>query len=465
MVLPRKVFRPSFSWSDLPQQALITITEFFTDPQNDVVRLRSVCSNWRQNVPPPPSNLPMLLYFYNLDPVKSHVLCTYKLFKTTVFLLEDSEIGANAKWLVTVSEPNFESKMQLLNPFTSRPIGDGDFPHYAFPDKTLKFLDRRVTQVSKHYSFRFMEEIDEDGEDRGNLNMELDLKLVDETQLGSDVCFKAMVMEDDFKDIRSFLIINDQARVRSVTVGNDYWEKVGECSKVDYCDMAVYDDCFYCVDRYGTVIDCGKYGDDDDVVVIPSPEPFFGEWYLVKAGEDLYLVGRDFRVCGKKVDYDDTSHCFTARPGCGPLPILFHVYVLDCEDPRTPEWVEVNDLADYIFVVSRNGSFAIEAEDCPPMCGGNYIIYVDEIVYQYHDGDFDDVDNLPEEFEYAIQDLNNVKVGCYDFVDGTSSPLSCCREQLKMFWPPPDGLALAMSCGSCSSPSSSSYASDQSIYS
>ncbi|KAK1583847.1 hypothetical protein Q3G72_027555 [Acer saccharum] len=49
-------------------------------------------------------------------------------------------------------------------------------------------------------------------------------------------------------------------------------------------------------------------------------------------------------------------------------------------------------------------------------------------------------------------DNSTVKVGCDDFVNRTSLPLSRCPDQLKMFWPPPDWLALAMSCGSMSQP-------------
>ncbi|KAL5735792.1 hypothetical protein ACOSP7_030250 [Xanthoceras sorbifolium] len=468
------------SWSDLPEQALISINQF-TDCRLDTIHIRSVCSNWRRNVPLPPKSpdkLPRLLYFYSEDYLQTHLVNVYKLFKTTVFHLQNPENSRS--WLATVSEPNFDCKMCLLNPFSSLRLGE-EFPDYVFPDKSMDLLGLRVTEVSKRYNLRFIGQVDEDkvgdgdkDDGREYQNMEIDFKLLDDSELELNACLKAEI-SDDFDKTGSFLILNQLGNINGATVGGgggDFWVV---CDQAVFSDILAHNGYFYCVDLYGTVVGVDGY---ETGPVIPAPKCFLGEWYLLEAGGRLYLVGRDFRVCGDdhKVCYDEKARCFVASPavrgggGAGSLPVVFHVYVLNCEDPKFPEWVEVHDLVGYIFFLSRrSGSFAIEAAaaaahnwhrpDQSPS-GGNYIIYVDEIRYEYYDdvdADADDDDDL----DYAINELGGVKVGLYDFVDRTTLPLTRCSGQYEMFWPPPEWLmTVTSSAGSSSFPSPSSSSGD-----
>lgn len=417
MLRARNMSPSNISWADLTPDAIFTISECL-DTHSDRLRFRAVCHSWRKPVPPPQDKhlLPKEMVFPSNINVMEQFSYRYVLFQSTIYRLEDPEGPPNDGWLIMVNESGEQGKFSLLNPFTMQEIED--LTEAYFP-KELNSLGFRVTEVTKSFTLGWV---------RNEPNNPQQFLIGGANDL-RELEHKA-VLSSDFESDKRFYVISD-SRLCSITVGEDYWSLLYR--NIEYRDLASYNGFVYGVDRFGVVVETDEWSHDS--ITIPSPYPFMGDWYLVKSGGDLLLVGRDYSVCHDQVYYHNSTDSFIKRPGVREdVFVDFKICRLEEMEDGENQWEDVDDLGDTVLVLSRKWSFAIDASDFDGI-KGNRIIFVDEVKYpEYSDAD----DRECDEFLRLL--LKDVKVRVFDVEDNFDVPIESRPEYHSIFWPPPDWL-------------------------
>ncbi|KAJ0044515.1 hypothetical protein Pint_03969 [Pistacia integerrima] len=366
--------------------------------------------------------LPKKMYFPSNN-AKDQLNLGYVLFQSTVYRIEDPEGSPNDGWLIMVSEPNEQGKFCFLNPFTMKKI-EG-LPDEYFP-KELNSLEFRVTEVCKSFTLKWIRN------EAPNPAQPLNNRNNDNEQLKNKA-----VLSSNFESDNSLFVINDH-KLFSVTIGEDYWSLVNR--EIEYRDIAGHNGYVYVVDRFGIVVAVQE--SSYNCITIPVPYPFLGDWFLVKSGGDLLLVGRDYSLCDDQVYYHNPTDSFIRRPGIREdIFVDFKIHRLEETEDGEKEWTEVEDLGDTVLVLSRKWSFAIDASDFDEI-EGNHIIFVDEVKYPIDSDDEEDFDDEQEEpvDEFWGLLLEDIKVRVYDVEETFDIPLEYQPEYHKIFWPPPEWL-------------------------
>ncbi|KAJ0103538.1 hypothetical protein Patl1_04014 [Pistacia atlantica] len=193
---------------------------------------------------------------------------------------------------------------------------------------------------------------------------------------------------------------NPAQPLNNLTIGEDYWSLVNR--EIEYRDIAGHNGYVYVVDRFGIVVAVQE--SSYNCITIPVPYPFLGDWFLVKSGGDLLLVGRDYALCDDQVYYHNPTDSFIRRPAAsGHSPLML------------PDFDEIE---------------------------GNHIIFVDEVKYPIDSDDEEDFDDEQEEpvDEFWGLLLEDIKVRVYDVEETFDIPLEYQPEYHKIFWPPPEWL-------------------------
>ncbi|KAK8622990.1 hypothetical protein V6N13_117887 [Hibiscus sabdariffa] len=247
-------------------------------------------------------------------------------------------------------------------------------------------------------------------------------------------------LASDFVSSNSVVAISRGNLCRVTRDGNgNQWYKFD--SDIKFRDITNFDRKFFTVNLYGSISERDENTFSLEEIRSPLDQtPSEYERYFVESRGHLYLVVRDFSICGDEVYYYRKIDGFVKETGDDPVPMKFRVYKrIPCsgDQQNKYDWVEVTDLGDQVFFVSSDCSFSFSTQDSKG-CHGNCIIYVDEIT---------DVEHLENKERHEEDDdnnelwhLKNGKVGLFNLADQSSGSLALFPEYLAMFWPPPTWL-------------------------
>ncbi|MBA0850261.1 hypothetical protein Goshw_027511 [Gossypium schwendimanii] len=412
---------PCRSWSELPKELISYIAKCL-DTRTDVLRFRAVCCSWRASVPLPPKSpkLPMHFSLPVNDPRKPIVSAVIS--QTVVYRIAQPGFHAHPNrksCFIRVEETEQENKFRLVNPFSERLIKHmpANFP------KEINHLNFRVEELTKGFSIRLLK-------DDGSSDLHDNNFWTRKLKLASD-------FDSSYKAIS---ISSGQLRRARL---DTYTADIHWCSldtEVHYRDITNFDGKFFMVNIYGVILGMDEsFYTLDEVHTSLEQKDWECERYFVESCGHLYLVVRDFLICPTLVQYNYTLDAFMTEAKDANVPVKFKVYKrIPSGDQRSRFcWVEVNDLGDRAFFVSTDCSFSFLTRDYTG-CGGNCIIYVDEIdnVERLRKFEPIEADNDKE----GLKQLKNGKVRLYNLADQSSAPLALFPHYLDMFWPPPTWL-------------------------
>ncbi|KAK8622986.1 hypothetical protein V6N13_117883 [Hibiscus sabdariffa] len=408
-------------WSHLPIDLLSCIAQHL-DSRLHFLRFRAVCSSWRASVPLPPKSpsLPKQLHFRGNYPTRRRIpsflisrMNVYRILRPGFEAVSDQQF-----WFIKVEETKHPDKFNVLSPFSRHPIKN--LPP-SFP-KELNLLSFCVEETVSDFSIRQRRE-------------DPDINVDDHNPL-----IRRIKLASDFVSSNSAVAISRGNFCRVTRDGNgNQWYKFD--SDIKFRDITNFDRKFFTVNLYGSISERDENTFSLEEIRSPLDQtPSECERYFVESRGHLYLVVRDFSICGDEVYYYRKIDGFVKETGDDPVPMKFRVYKrIPCsgDQQNKYDWVEVTDLGDQVFFVSSDCSFSFSTQDSKG-CHGNCIIYVDEIT---------DVEHLENKERHEEDDdnnelwhLKNGKVGLFNLADQSSGSLALFPEYLAMFWPPPTWL-------------------------
>ncbi|XP_048325315.2 F-box protein SKIP23 [Ziziphus jujuba] len=385
---------PITEWSTLGTDILREITKRLDDTTRpEILRLRAVCKGWRSSIPFPPipnnvfkrASLPLEIPFLALKGFKGkqgHLL----LKQDTIYSLEPlvkihSGREVTSNWFVKIEETDDSGKVILKDPLSRMTIKD--LGNTTGLPKVINLLDYRVRDVGKEYHFEFVL----------GKNPPVEFTKLKKVVVGKDKNGEYVVM-----------VLHINGKLAVWKMGEDRWVEIDNGSH--YKDIIYHKGRFYAVDRRTWVIavDCSSL----EITQVALDACKFGDVYLreyviylVKSGDDLYLVnkyGSQFK------------NTFKLKEKSGMWVSNFS------------SW---NWLVDRImFVGSWHCSYSFSAREFPG-CKENCIYYRDDC---FISGDRD-MDGYP-----------GSAAGVYDFSDYTARPLKSLSGYSQLFWPPPHWL-------------------------
>ncbi|XVF18109.1 hypothetical protein REPUB_Repub10bG0183600 [Reevesia pubescens] len=387
------------SWSeDLPKELLEEIGKC-VDAQFDIIRFRSVCTKWRKSLPSPRSNSRLLH-----DPNSQNPLPGFDsdsdseslpdgrsltLLTTTVCILNQYPISSpiSKPWLIKLVETQ-EKKLRIVNPVSDAPVKD--LPT-TFP-KFMNLLDYSILEVN-----------------RGYICKDALIRLPwDENELFEFIMITKVVIlpesdwfkiDEDDNFMILFLCTNGLFLLR---IGDKECRPVNKDEDEFHCDdIAVYEGCFYVVDRWGTLSSV----DYSSSQLIKHTLPIVNggsKKHLVVYSEDLYVVDR----------YNDRAPDAKA--------IALKVYKWD----KDWGWKEVRSLDDRMLIIGKQLNFFVPIKELSG-CKGNCIYFIDENRPWYSDEDD------------ALIGSTGHGIAVFNLADGRIRNLSSFSGYSEMFWPPP----------------------------
>ncbi|GMJ05040.1 SKP1/ASK-Interacting protein 23, F-box/DUF295 Ancestral 11 [Hibiscus trionum] len=416
-------YRQRSCWSELPRDLISSIAKHL-DSRLHVLRFRAVCSSWRASVPLPPTSptFPKQLHFRINYPTNKPIP-SFLISQMNVYRIRPPGFEAPSDqncWFIKVEETKQQNKFCVLSPFSRHPIKN--MPA-SFP-RELNHLSFNVEETVQAFSIRQRKDPDYAVNDNNPL-------------------IRKIKLASDFVSSNSAVAISrgNLCRLTADDRGNMCYKFD---SNIKYRDIAYFNGKFFIVDLYGVI----SVRDENTFYLeeIRSPlDPMAPECerYFVESCGHLYLVVRDFDICGDQVYYYRKIDGFVKETGDDHVPVKFRVYKrIPCcgvHQQNKYDWVEVNDLGDQVFFVSTDCSFSFSAQYSKG-CHGNCIVYVDEITDIEHllNKERCEEDNDNDE----LWELKNGKVGLFNLADHSSGPLELFPEYLAMFWPPPTWLTV-----------------------
>jgi len=375
-------------WSELPKDLLNLISQRL-DNDLDLIRFRSVCSNWHSSSLPNhlkilPFKFP-LLKFSNTDIIdidsinnKDNTSFCY-LSKNTIFLVKPKQQQHEQTllpWLIRIVQSSI-GKTQLHHPLTLTVSRDPfHFPHVLDLNKfSLLHLGCMFT-------------VDDNFPDSSPFNFMYLEKVAIVTRQGKNPIVLGKVTYAPQPPL--------------LKCGDENWKVIPDMS-IEFGDICLFKGRIYVVDKSGRTVMVGP--DNSNIHLVADP--------LVDGGDIKFLVEREGELL-----LVDIYECFCFEfPG--PDAIRVDVFKLDEKEKK---WVKLTTLGDSVLFVGNECSFSASASDlCVPR--GNCVVFID--VY-----------------------FKNMWCGnCVFHLDQDRfSPLSDCPEYLNLFWPPPEWIVKSCLC-------------------
>ncbi|XP_059653904.1 F-box protein SKIP23-like [Cornus florida] len=383
-------------WSQLPPELLNLISKRL-DSETDLLRFRSVCSQWRSTLPaqsthPTPSCFPILPNDDISDTNRG-----FYLSKRTIFRLGLPEPSCQTPpsdtWLIKL-EQDGRQRMHLLDPlsrFEFKPMPT-NFPRILDPSKF------RVSELGHEFVLRpFASSIG----DAGNLQM-------------GKVAFHSRV--DGFV----LLAMHDSGKLVLFKSGDTKWTVIGDLTS-PYDDVILFEGQFYAVDNMGMTV---VFYIDSSPCVSLAANPFFGgdKKLLVESCGDLLLV--DMYLSLGPEDYFGYSGVFEGCYLIERTAVRFEVFKLDREEQM---WVELKSLGDQMVFLEDNCTFSASASDFPG-CVRNCIFFTDNFFFSGR----------------AENVMKNCGISVFNLESGSIVPFARCTGFSKLFWPPPEWVSSTM---------------------
>ncbi|KAF9617364.1 hypothetical protein IFM89_036285 [Coptis chinensis] len=174
------------------------------------------------------------------------------------------------------------------------------------------------------------------------------------------------------------------------------WTKPGDISISIFHDLILYKGQFYTADSTGRT--CIVDPHTLNVTVVVNPIVSRGHTnYLTESSGDLFRVCVYLKRVWKRIG--------SIRQRCRPIPVRCRVYRWDL---KGKEWLEVIDLGDSMFSLSREHSYSVSSLDFPG-CEGNCILLNDYRnmnngegipVYNMEDGTFTELPVFQATYSY-----------------------------------------------------------------
>ncbi|KAG6410888.1 hypothetical protein SASPL_128961 [Salvia splendens] len=374
-------------WSAFPAD-LLHLISLLLPASIDVIRIRSVCGNWRAAVPPPPPSSGRFPAIPNSG--ISETSWGFHLTKRTIYSLR-SPLPDQSSWIIKLDG----DKMHLFNPL--------DRSQLQSSPKLFNFFDIGVRVLVEDYALQhinFRPTSSSIG-DAENLYME-----------------KVAVLNNGSSGGFVLLTIHVSGKLAVYKSGDDKWRLI-DGSLSPYDDVILWKGKFYAVDTTGQIV---VVNTDDMNVSVAARSTFGGDKkLLVDCDGELLMV--DMHLGLKPADdlgfndgldfYEDFSS-YTRET---PVKIkVFRLY------DQARKWVKISDLGDTMLFLGDNCAFSASAGEVfgDEKCRGNCIFFIDQHC------------NREDE-----EGLMASCVGVYDLESGSIGPVDGYSE---IFWPPPDWL-------------------------
>jgi hypothetical protein len=366
------------NWSELPCELLNLISQHF-DIEIDLIRFRSVCSNWRSSSIPNhhtnilPFKFPLPNYPFNFDSIINNNINSFcYLSKRITFLIkpppqqQQQDQTLIRPWLIRITQ-NSSGKIKLFQPLLSYNSPPISF-HYLF-----NFYKLSVVHLGTDF-------IIDDADNKLHLycNYMYPEKVVSVTRHGK----KPMILGTSTSSPKPVLF----------KCGDENWTVIPDMFTC-FGDISVFKGRHYVVNKFGRPIRIGP----DDLTVELVAEPFVG-------GDIKFLVENEGELL--LVDIYE-SFCFSIE-----------IFRLDVKEKK---WVNLStSLGDRVLFLGNGCSFSASASDLS-VAKGNCVIFMD-----------DDCS--------LVNKICNNASGMYvfDLDQGHVSPLSDYPDYLNLFWPPPE---------------------------
>jgi hypothetical protein len=323
------------NWSELPCELLNLISQHF-DIEIDLIRFRSVCSNWRSSSIPNhhtnilPFKFPLPNYPFNFDSIINNNINSFcYLSKRITFLIkpppqqQQQDQTLIRPWLIRITQ-NSSGKIKLFQPLLSYNSPPISF-HYLF-----NFYKLSVVHLGTDF-------IIDDADNKLHLycNYMYPEKVVSVTRHGK----KPMILGTSTSSPKPVLF----------KCGDENWTVIPDMFTC-FGDISVFKGRHYVVNKFGRTIRVGP----DDLTVELVAEPFVG-------GDIKFLVENEGELL--LVDIYE-SFCFSIE-----------IFRLDVKEKK---WVNLStSLGDRVLFLGNGCSFSASASD---LCvsKGNCVIFIDD---------------------------------------------------------------------------------------
>ncbi|XP_058185175.1 F-box protein SKIP23-like isoform X2 [Rhododendron vialii] len=393
-------------WSELPRDLLKSIGTRL-DNRTDVLRFRSVCSSWRNSIPP---FRKWPLQRFTL-PNGHGSLC---LTATTVYRLRPIDTPPDSPppkpWLVRVSDSR---ETQLLNPLSDVQIKPPCRP------LLVNLSQFRISEIGRSYRVNYV-----DLADFGILaNVEQDWAIHFD---------KVVFLSDTDGDDAVVVALQSHHHIiggylAAIRLREDEFMPIAYSRGNEFHDIIHFNGRIFAVDVYGNCYTV------DALLNISLIAPQLngqvaGKKNLVESSGELIMVERFFN----KTWYDEENGVsITEVSGGNEMQSWFRVYKLD-EEEHT--WVELTNLGDRMLFVGKDCCFSVSGTDFDGFdCRGNCIFFVDEYCMLFDENYHDQYDEL--------RVLGEMEIGVFNLEDSSVGPLVCFPGYADLFWPPPSWLA------------------------
>ncbi|KAM6540503.1 hypothetical protein CsatB_004950 [Cannabis sativa] len=398
-------------WSLLPDEIWAIVGRYIHN-SIDLLRFRSVCTSWRNLIPPSHNSTPLLRFNFPFPPYPS--LVETFVSETTVYRINlptlhnpstSSSSSSFVKgWLIKIEE--FErGKFRLLDSLSCRRIKDIT----SGCENLFDISQLSLTKLTTAYALKYV---------KGSSSSVLG---VNKVVLSPNDC--------------SIFVIYDNGKLGFAQKGEEDITLV-DYRILDYNDLTLFRGQPYVVDRWGTV----SWIDSSLRVVQYSP-PLFGfgdRKHLVVSKSELFVVDRYFdeKSNTSTTPYPDENsinvveeggvnfNLFRRHPNRRgrhdfnhPKTVDFKVFKLDEEWGK---WIEVKSLGnDVSFVLTYDCCFSISASE--------FEGFRENCIYFTEQFDMD----------LALRKLGRLGGCVFSLEDHTIDDLPTTPGYSQIFWPPP----------------------------
>ncbi|AET03687.1 putative F-box domain-containing protein [Medicago truncatula] len=323
-------------WSQLPIELWPKIGKYL-DNHIDVLRFRSVCESFRSSIPPSHPNSPS---FPLQIPHPVYNSLNNYVNQSTVYIIEPTDASSNSNleplapssskgWLIKVEETK-NQPVSLLSPISDRKLSYPLSNNNTSP-MLWNLLDYRVIELCKSY------------------------KIEKTTPFSSSAIKVAFYPNSPWTSVEDCVAccIFQEGKLGLMKHGDEKWTLVDD-KNFYYDDIIVFKGQFYVTDKWGTI----SWIDVSTLRLIQFSPPLCGfgnKKHLMESCGSLYVVDRYYEIS------DDMGRNYVRRRYDRDTDVeCFKVYKLDEEWGK---WVDVKNLRDRAFILSKSCNFSVSTKD------------------------------------------------------------------------------------------------------
>ncbi|AES69472.1 putative F-box domain-containing protein [Medicago truncatula] len=315
-------------WSDLPKELLNMISQRI-DIEIDLIRFRSVCSNWRRSSSVSDHHLSLTINFPLLKSLSDSTITSFCcLSKRSIFLIKQQPPPQQQTlirpWLVRITQ-NSSGKTKLNCPLT----------HISHLSSSTSFHLPRLIDFNKLSV------------------LHLGTDFITDEFTSNSVLLPQKVISIGKHSLVLGILKNCTPQLMLFRCGNEPWEWIYDISTTSG-DICVFKGQCYAVDKFGRTV---MIGPDSTVQLVAE--------HVVHGGDRKLLVESDGELL--LVDIYESLH--------------FNIKVFRFHE-KEKKWVNLMNLGDRVLFFGKGTSFSASASD---LCvsKGNCIIFIDDAITNY----------------------------------------------------------------------------------